>query len=250
MKWNSFKIEISPFLLGILLIFLLPIQIRSEEKEEPRTLYLRDGSVLKGEILKDSMGNYIVCGSYGEFNINVNDVIYIVPEDQENEQIRETFLIEGKDTEVISILQKEIPQQEEGIESFNLLIHGDVEGIYDTYNTKVKYTRKAIGSLSRVTIRYEDILPESKNFFITTRQKNFLKKDEKRNYLFNYKFTPDQALVIKLMVKYPKEWSLQDISPEPTRSFEGLIVWEKNLKRQQSLTPLAVFKPSAKQVIE
>jgi hypothetical protein len=45
-----------------------------------------------------------------------------------------------------------------------------------------------------------------------------------------------------MILEHPRYWKVDSISPEPVHRFEGLIVWEKSLKRQQTFGPTVVFR--------
>ena len=44
-----------------------------------------------------------------------------------------------------------------------------------------------------------------------------------------------------MIVKHPREWKIQAATPAPSHQFEGLIVWETKLKRQQNFKPTITF---------
>jgi len=233
-------------LLAVLFLFSALIGGAVEKKQrDGRSLYLKDGSVFKGDILSDSRGDFIVYNRYGEFTVKAEEVLYVMGEKKSEFRVRETYLVEGEGADVINILQKNIPEREEGVERFYVLVPGNVEGIYSRHNVPLDYQSTEIGELTRLSIGFDDIPEADRYFFITTRRKGFLKKDESGKLLFQTMFTPDEDLSYTLIVKYPKEWKPLSIVPEPTRKWEGLVVWEKDLKRQKSLKPGILFSPKS-----
>lgn len=226
----------------ILLVGFLFIQSHVVRAQEPDTLYLRDGSVLRGDVVKDSMGNYVVYNKFGEFTIKVEEVIYRVSEENGEKFVQEIYIVTGKRAEIISILQREIPTRNENATSFNLLLPGTVEGVFDGDDQEVPYQSRSLGGVSKITINYDDIVSDEKYLFITTRQKDFLKSDGQGSLIYDYNFTPDSETNIKLLVKYPKDWHADQISPEPTKRYEGLVVWHLKLRRQQNFNPSITFR--------
>lgn len=63
-----------------------------------------EGSVLRGDIVKDSTGNYVVYNQDGEFTVNVAEVIYLISKEKGEQIVRETYIITGNEMEVILIL--------------------------------------------------------------------------------------------------------------------------------------------------
>jgi len=224
------------FLLAVVL--LLNFVVLGQEFD---TLYLRDGSVLRGDIVKDSAGNYVVYNKYGEFTVNIGEIIYLISKEKDEQIVRETYIITGNEMEVVSILQRTIPSADEDSQGFNLLIPGSVVAIFDADNFEIPYQSTSLGGLSKITIKYDDIISDGKYLYITTRQKDFLESDEQGGIIYSYNFTPHNEVVIKLLVKYPQDWHVDKISPEPTKQYEGLIVWQLKLRRQQNFNPIITF---------
>lgn len=226
----------------MLLIGFLLIQNPVVWGQEFDTLYLRDGSVIRGDIVKDSAGNYVVYNEYGEFTVNIGEVIYLISKEKDEQIVRETYIITGNEMEVVSILQRAIPSADEDLQGFNLLISGSVVAIFDSDQMETPYQLSSLGGLSKITIKYDDIISDGKYLYITTRQKDFLESDEQEGIIYSYNFTPHNEVVIKLLAKYPQDWHVDKISPEPTKQYEGLIVWQLKLKRQQNFNPTITFR--------
>jgi len=227
-----------PFMFLLAVVLLLNFVVLGQEFD---TLYLRDGSVLRGDIVKDSVGNYVVYNQYGEFTVNVGEVIYLISKEKDEQIVRETYIITGNEMEVVSILQRAIPSADEDLQGFNLLVAGSVVAIFDADNFEIPYQSTSLGGLSKITIKYDDIISDGKYLYITTRQKDFLESNE-GGIIYSYNFTPHNEVVIKLLVKYPQDWHVDKISPEPTKQYEGLIVWQLKLRRQQNFIPTITFR--------
>jgi hypothetical protein len=226
----------------MLLVGFLFVQSQVVRSQDADTLYLRDGAVLRGDIVKDSMGNYVVYNKYGELTVKVDDVIYRVSEEKDEKFVQEIYIVTGKKAEIISILQREIPTHDENVQGFNLLVPGTVVGVFDADDQEVFYQSTSLGGVSKITINYGDIISEGKYLYITTRQHDLLRTDEQGRIMYTYNFTPDSEAVIKLLVKYPRDWHVDQISPQPATRYEGLVVWHLKLRRQQNFNPTITFR--------
>lgn len=210
----------------------------SDESQD--TLYLRDGSVIKGTVIKDGLGHYLVQNKYGEFYVEEPDILHKLAE--EGLLFTESYFLIGKLAEVLSVLQREVPERAQGSECFNLLVPGTVEGIYDDKNVKVIFQSRPVGGMSRVMVRYGDVAPKGKSLFVTARQKDILKTPGPGAIQFQQQYTVETDGVVKVAVKYPAEWTPIEISPKPALQAAGLIVWKQALKRQQNFGPSITFR--------
>lgn len=208
------------------------------------TLYTKDGSVLQGEIIRDTTGNYIVYSNYGESYVKAEDVIVLMKKDEKTAaDVVETFILSDDSMDVISIFQKEMPERKEGDKTLNLLVPGTVQSIYDQENAVIPFTFSDLGNLSKINIDLSNYASKGKKIFIVTKQKDAVEIDEEKNFVFKYQFTPENEISFKLLLKFPKTWKISSSDPQLTKQYNGLAVWNINLKRQSKFSPVIKFKP-------
>ncbi|MFH0792684.1 MAG: hypothetical protein V2A74_01485 [bacterium] len=228
--------------LGLVLVGLAFCFAVAAHAQGGDALYLRDGSVLRGDIVRDTLGDYLVFNKYGSLSISAKDVLYRVDGDEGETLANETYIIIDKSRDVIAVLQRDVPKREKDGESFNLLVPGSVEAVTDGFESEIAYQTKSVAGLTRVTIRYSDVPPEVAHVFVTTRQKNLLEEDKEGNLKFRQDYVLDTEGTLKVLVKYPESWKVGEVAPEPSRRYEGLLVWEARLKRQQGFAAETVFE--------
>ncbi len=221
-------------------IFICAILPQIINAQQISSLYTKDGSVFKGEIIQDGFGNYIIFSKYGEFNIDAKDIITITySDDKATSSVMETFILDNSMNEAICIIQKDFPVLSDSNEVYTLMIPGHAECIYDINNYSVPFNINSFGSYSRITIKSSDIL--SKKIFITTKINSLLGQDDGGNYIFKNNYLFDADTHFKLIIKYPKEWKASQIRPAGFSKYEGLIIWDIKLKRQKNFIPLIKF---------
>ncbi|MBN1865655.1 hypothetical protein JW916_00030 [Candidatus Sumerlaeota bacterium] len=202
------------------------------------TLYLRDGSVLTGLVLEDTQGDYYIYNAKcGKLAVKKNDVLYAMAPDMGPHSMSESYIVIDESSDAISTLQRPIPPRTEGVTSFTLLVPGYIENVRDGIVPDVPYESSAVADASKVTIRYQDLSPRAERLYMTTRQKGLLEPTESGTVRFSTNYTLSEAGTIRVVVKFPDLWKVESASPAPERTFEGLVVWEQPLRRQQKFVP-------------
>jgi hypothetical protein len=214
----------------------------SVNAEEFDALYLRDGSILKGIILKDIAGNYLVYTPFGELSVGAGEVIYTTSRDKTSPVIQETYIFIGKTSDTISIVEQDVPERREQARSFNLLVPGAVETILTADGDEVLFESRLVGENSLVTINYADLPAKVGRIRITLWRIDLLTSLDGESAKFEQNYTPDREGMVSVMVKYPKEWTVRSVTPPPARRFDGLICWRQALRRQQGFAPQIVFQ--------
>ena len=119
------------------------------------TLYLRDGSVLKGIVVKDGQGGYLVQSRHGVLSVDAEEILYRLPKDDDLHTISESYILLEGTLEAIAILQRDVPAQRKGVQEFLVLVPGLVEAVRDGSDEEIPFERQEIGDLSKVTIRFD-----------------------------------------------------------------------------------------------
>lgn len=207
------------------------------------TLFLRDGSILQGIVVKDSHGKHHVYNSlYGEIAVDDQDVLYVLPKEEDTPFLTETHVVVGETLDVISTFFRDIPEAKPETEQFHLLIPGRIDSVYEEGDGVVPFETRPIGDFSLMAVRFADIQSSSHRLLITSRQQGMLELTDSDGVRFGVKQVLDEEGRIRMILEHPRYWQVDSISPEPVHRFEGLIVWEKSLKRQQRFTPTVTFR--------
>lgn len=206
------------------------------------TLFLRDGSVIKGTVLKDGSGVYVVYNNHGKISVNSREVLYRHSAQSDQNSITETYILLDASTEALAVVQRRIPDRREDAKTFRLLVPGSVDAVYDEKDLAVPFQRRQVGSLTQLTIRYADLRPKAESLFVTCRQGEILSSDSPNSLRFRQDYTVDREGLLRVLVNFPLEWTAETVSPGPARTFPGLIVWEPTLGRQQRFSPHILFQ--------
>jgi hypothetical protein len=225
-------------------MLLLAVCLSAAEAQSPsvETLFLKDGSIIKGTVLKDGSGVYVVYNNHGKISVNSREVLYRHSAQSEEGSLTETYILLDASAEALSVLQREIPDRKENAESFRLLVPGSVDAVFDEKDIAVPFEAVSLGSLNRLTVRYADLRPNAGSLFITSRQTSLLSPGAPDALEFRQDYTVDREGLLRILVNYPLDWTAETVSPEPTRVFPGLVVWEPTLKRQQRFSPRIHFQ--------
>jgi len=211
----------------------------------PDTLFLRDGSVLQGTVLRDAEGGYHVSNSlYGKVAVDESAVLYFLPGPRDMPIHSENQVILPGTLEVLTTFSRAVPERSGGSPAFRLLVPGSVDAVHAADGSLVPSESRDVAGSSLVTVDYARLGESVDRIFITSVQKEILTARENGNLAFRTKRILDEAGTIRLVVEYPQEWSIESLSPEPTFRFPGMVVWEVSLKRQQTFQPAAVFVPT------
>lgn len=239
------------FLPGLLIFCLFSISggasAAGTEEGSFDTLFLRDGSILQGTILRDSHGRYYVSNPlYGDVAIDGEAVLYLLPKSKEDRWAVETHVAVQETLEVISTFSQAVPEPVTGGGSFSLLMPGKVESVSDRNSAVIPFQSREIPGLTIIKVEYEDIPGPDERLVITSRQSGLLQPTETGALEFRAKRVFDDRTDIRMILEHPPAWEVESISPQPVHRFEGLIVWEKSLKRQQTFLPTVRFRLEAR----
>ena len=205
------------------------------------SLYLRDGSVLTGDILEETTEEYLIDNpGLGQLYVLRQDVIY--RETPETDTFSESFVIVGQSLDIIARLSRSIPEKRQDADSFNLLVEGEVLSVIDVEGLDIPFDALSIGDSDLITIDYDQLSPETERLTIITKQEGLIQA-EFGLYVFRLKYILNQDSRVRLIVKYPQDFYLESIKPEPTLKGSGLVVWDQQIKRQQHFIPEIRFIP-------
>jgi hypothetical protein len=210
--------------------------------DELDTIYLRDGSVVKGTVLRRNSGDYQVYSKFGVMNVNPEEVIHLTPRDSKPPIIEETHFFLDDTTRSLSIIEREIPEQTSGSLTFKLLMPGRVESVITDRGFEAPFESRAVGDNSLATIHFTAVGKQAKRIRVAVWQSHLLSRVDEKSVRFQCQYTPDRDGTISIILQYPKAWKIRSIAPQPASRFEGLIVWRQAAARQIDFMPEAVFE--------
>jgi len=205
------------------------------------TLYLKDGSVLSGNILEETAEDLLIDNlRLGQLYVLCEDIIY--KETPQVETLSESYTIVGQTLDIIANLSRPVPERRPDVNSFNMLIHGSVLSVIDANGSDIPFDRWPIGDSDLITIDYDQLSPETNRLTIITQQEG-LAQDESGLYTFRLKYILNEDSRIRVIIRYPKVFHLETIKPEPKIKYDGLIVLDQKIRRQQQFIPEVQFIP-------
>ncbi len=206
------------------------------------TLYLDDGSVLTGLVIQDTAQDCVIANKrYGNLLVEKSHILY-----QEIDTLvdtLETFTITRDAATVISRIQRPVPDLAQETTSFKLLVPGEVKAVCESNGLEIPFINRLIGNNSLVALNTVDLASDTPSLIVTSLQDGMIQSTPSGHLAFKTQYIPDQVKTIRVVLKYPKTFKLQSITPEPQLQLDGLIIWEQPLKRQQKFTPTLVFIP-------
>ncbi len=204
-------------------------------------LYLKDGSVLNGNILEETPEDFLIDNSrLGQLYVLHEDITY--RETPQVDTFSESYTIVGQTLGVIAHLTRSVPERRPDADSFNLLIHGNVLSVIDADGADIAFDHRAIGDNDLITIYYDQLDPETTRLTIIARQDGLV-PEESGLYTFRLKYILNEDSRIRVIIRYPEVFHLETIRPEPKIKCNGLIVWDEKIKRQQHFIPEVRFIP-------
>ena len=204
-------------------------------------LYLKDGSVLSGNILEETAEDFLISNSkLGQLYVLREDIIY--RETLQINTLSESYTIVGQTFDVIARLSRSIPEKRPDANSFNMLVPGSVVSVIDANGLDIPFDRWPIGDSDLITIDYDQLSSETNRLTIITQQEGLV-QDESGLYTFRLKYILNEDSRIRVIIRYPKVFHLEIIKPEPKIKCNGLIVWDQGIKRQQHFMPELQFIP-------
>jgi len=205
------------------------------------TLYLKDGSVLSGDILEETAEEFLISNSkLGQLYVLREDIIY--RDTPQINTLSESYTIVGRTFDVIAHLSRSVPKRRPDVNSFNMLIHGSVLSVIDPNGSDIPFDQWSIGDSDLITIDYDQLSPDTSRLTIITQQKGLF-QEESGLYSFRLKYILNEDSRIRVIIRYPKVFHLETIKPEPKIRCNGLIVWDQRIKRQQHFMPELQFIP-------
>lgn len=206
------------------------------------TLYLDDGSVLTGLVIQDTAKDCVIANArYGDLLVNKSHILY--HETGAAVDTLETFTITRDATTVISRVMHSVPALAADTTDFRLMVPGEVKAICDSRGLEIPMTGRLIGNNTLITMSTLDLAPDTTSLIATSLQDGMVQPTASGHLAFSAHYIPDQAKTIRVVLKYPKTFKLQSITPEPQLQLDGLIVWEQSLNRQQQFAPTLTFTP-------
>lgn len=204
------------------------------------TVFLRDGSVLNGDIKEVSSDRIRLAHDVlGALSLTIADVLYHVQQDKQIYTEDHTVTLE--DDSVLTRLTRPVPKRQGQAESFRLLIPGQVLSVSDTLNRPMDVRKRTIGDNTLLTIPYHSIGAECDRMIVLTRQAKLIRTGDDMELVLQLNYTLAEPRTIKISVTYPQQLSIRSISPEPILRKDGVIIWEASLQRQQQYKPRVVF---------
>jgi hypothetical protein len=205
------------------------------------TLYLKDGSVLSGNILEETAEDFLIDNpGLGQLYVLRQDVIH--RETPQVDTLSESFVILGQGLDIIAQLSRSVPERMQDANSFNMLVNGNVLSVIDEDGCDVPFDRLPIGDSDLITIDYDQLSPETSRLTVIARQEGLI-QNESGLYVFRLKYILNADSRVRIIVKYPGEFHLESIEPEPKIKGAGIVVWDRQIKRQQHFVPVVRFIP-------
>jgi len=204
-------------------------------------LYLKDGSVLSGNILEETTDDLLIDNlRLGQLYVLREDIIH--RETPSLNTLTESYTIVDQTFDVIAHLSRSVPEKRQDVNSFNLLIPGNVLSVIDADGADVPFDQWSIGDSDLITIDYDQLSPDTNRLTIITQQEGLV-PDESGLYTFRLKYILNEDSRIRVIIRYPKVFHLETIKPEPKIRCDGLIVLDQKIKRQQHFMPKVQFIP-------
>lgn len=206
------------------------------------TLYLRDGSVVNGTAARRESGDWQVRSRFGVLNINAADVVYVRQRVAPPPVIEESHFFIDETTRTLSVVMQDAPARTDESAAFNLLMPGEVESVVTDSGAGVRFSRRQVGDHCLISVDYDSVPAAAKRIRIVLWQDNLLERGNSKTARFQRKYIPDREGTILITIKYPREWKVRSAEPRPESLAEGLIVWRRQVGREQEFAPDAVFE--------
>ncbi|NQV36363.1 MAG: hypothetical protein HQ515_26960 [Phycisphaeraceae bacterium] len=217
-------------------VFCLSVAVQAD------TLYLDDGSVLTGLVIQETANDCVIANArYGDLLVSRSHILY--QETGVAVDTLDTFTITRDAATVIARVMHSVPVLAADTSDFKLMVPGQVKAICDSNGLEIPMTPRLIGSNTLVTMKTLDLAPDTTSLIATSLQDGMIQPTPSGHLAFSAHYIPDHAKTIRVVLKYPKTFKLQSITPEPQLQLDGLIVWEQTLNRQQQFAPILVFTP-------
>lgn len=206
------------------------------------TLYLNDGSVLKGTLTEDN-GEVVHLENplFGFVQVYGEGILY--QESDSNQVHVESFTLVDNGTWILNQMNKPVPERKGDSTSFRMMIPGTIQALRDSQGQEVPFTHRVIGGNSLITVHFDDMATEAEQLTITTLRAGLVFQESSGEMAFRLKYIPAREQRTKIILRYPTTLTQQDIQPPPLFTGAGLVIWEQDLQRQQQFKPEIVFTP-------
>ena len=205
------------------------------------TLYLTDGSVVTGIVIAETDDEIVLANRlYGDLAIERQDVLY--QDGAERPDRVETYALTQDGITVIARLQRALPPRRNDAPSFNLLVPGSIRAVTDANGIELPFSQRTLGENSLATLVRKDLGQDGLLTF-TTVQKTLVSPSAAGQLTFRVNYTVNQAQSLRVIVRYPGNFNLISLSPAPDVELDGLLIWDRQLRRQQRFQAQILFSP-------
>lgn len=225
------------------LAILAAASLHAAAPEIPDTLFLRDGSVLKGIAVPDPDGAVAVYSNYGCLTMSPGDVLYRLAPAAPQPTVSDIYLLSSSGENAIVTSVRPVPAPESKATTFSLLFPGKVLSVRDTYDQPLAYRSQRAGIASRVIVQYADLPQTTGTLSVSTQVDDAIARRRDGKLEFQIGYTLERDGLASLLLRIPADWKLDSTSPRPEIQLDGLLVWRRQLRRQQSFSAHAVFLP-------
>ncbi len=206
------------------------------------TLYLTDGSVVTGVVMSETHDEIVLANRlYGDLVIERQDVLY--RDGAERPDRVETYAITQDGITVIARLQRAVPPQRKDASSFNLLVPGSIRAVTDANGVELPFSQRTLGENTLATLMWDDLGQDMGLLTLTSVQKTVVSPSAAGQLIFRANYTVNQAQSLRVIVRYPGNFNLISLSPTPDVELDGLLIWNRQLRRQQRFQPQILFAP-------
>lgn len=211
------------------------------DEDRVETLFLRDGSVVRGVVVPGADQTMLVDGSYGALTVREADVLVRIPPQPPEPLLAETYVFGASATGAVVTMDRPVPEPASGATTFSLLLPGKALEVRGLRDETVPFEATDAGAFSRVVVRHSDVPKGDPTIRVTTQVDDALEILPDGTVEFAQKYAPDRAGRARIVAKYPGSWRLRLATPELTTSTMGVAVWDLQLRRQQSFAPRLQF---------
>lgn len=223
----------------ISIVLLTGAALSAVPDDPTETLFLRDGSVVKGVTVTDPDGTMLVYSHYGCLSLLPQDVLR--RERSSEAAVSETWLIGTLGESAVVTSQRSVPASEAGATTFSLLVSGRVTCVQDPSGNAVPYQCRTAGSVERLIVRYADVPAPERKLNVTAQVDDAL-TSANGGLQFRQQYMLEQQGEVRVLVRYPVDWEVSNCSPEPAMKSSGLLIWQRKLQRQQRFVPQVSFR--------
>jgi hypothetical protein len=210
--------------------------------EPAETLFLRDGTVVRGTVIDGPEGSMLIDGRYGCLTVELSEVLFRITPAEPDPVVADTYVLGGSATGAVLTTDRPVPPPSDGVTTFALLVPGKLLEVSDTDDRPVPSTHAVTGPVSRAIVRYSDVPEGTSMIRVSAKLDDLLEELPDGTLRFTQNYTPDDAGMARVAVAFPAEWKVISASPTATVTDQTLIVWQTQLRRQQRFAPEALLR--------